>query len=116
MATQPNEDRYHLATVGFHRAIARAHDEYADAIAMLTETVEAPETPQLRGSLQRRIVGLPEMLSDRGMTSKEVATATTGDYMASLTIGGQTYKQTFRVENTAPSTSAPTGSPFDDRR
>jgi len=79
MATQPNEDRYHLATVGFHRAIARAHDEYADAIAMLTETVEAPETPQLRGSLQRRIVGLPEMLSDRGMTSKEVATATTGD-------------------------------------
>ena len=74
-----NEDQHHLAKVKFHRALARAHGEYADAIAMLTDTAEMPETPQLRGTLQRRIVGLPEMLSDRGMTSKEVATATTGD-------------------------------------
>jgi photosystem II stability/assembly factor-like uncharacterized protein len=35
--------------------------------------------------------------------------APTGDYLATLTIGGQTYKQTFRVENTAPPTSS---SPF----
>jgi hypothetical protein len=43
-------------------------------------------------------------------------TASTGDYLAILTVGGQTYKQTFRVENTAPAASGPTGSPFDDRR
>jgi alkylated DNA nucleotide flippase Atl1 len=46
---------------------------------MLTDTIEVPEAPALRGSLQREIVGLPDMLSDRGMTSKEVAVATRGD-------------------------------------
>jgi hypothetical protein len=33
-------------------------------------------------------------------------TASTGDYLATLTIGGQTYKQSFRVENTGVSTGA----------
>jgi alkylated DNA nucleotide flippase Atl1 len=79
MSSHANDRHRHLATVRFHRGMARLHDEYADAIAMSTETVETFETPQLRGSLQRRVVGLGEMLSERGMTSKEVAAATTGD-------------------------------------
>ncbi len=37
------------------------------------------------------------------------ASASTGDYLATLTIGGQTYKQTFRVENTGVAVGA---SPF----
>jgi hypothetical protein len=37
------------------------------------------------------------------------ATASTGDYLATLTIGGQTYKQTFRVENSGVAAGA---SPF----
>ena len=37
------------------------------------------------------------------------ASASTGDYLATLTIGGQTYKQTFRVENTGVAAGA---SPF----
>jgi photosystem II stability/assembly factor-like uncharacterized protein len=37
------------------------------------------------------------------------ALAPTGDYLVTLTIGGQTYKQTFRVEQT---NNAGTGSPF----
>jgi alkylated DNA nucleotide flippase Atl1 len=78
MPSQSSENRHNVATIRFHRALAQAHGEYADAISTLTET-ETPDTPQLRGSLQRRIVGLPEMLDDRGMTSKEVAAATTGD-------------------------------------
>ena len=41
--------------------------------------------------------------------------ASTGDYMVTLTIGGQTYKQTFRVEATNNVTStSPFGSPEDE--
>jgi hypothetical protein len=36
-------------------------------------------------------------------------TASTGDYLATLTVGGQTFKQTFRVENTGMSSAT---SPF----
>ena len=79
MSTEPTENQHHLVTIRFHRGMARVHGEYADALAMLTETVETPDAPQLRGSLQRRIVSLDGMLSERGMTSKEVAAATTGD-------------------------------------
>jgi alkylated DNA nucleotide flippase Atl1 len=79
MPTESNEGQHHVATIRFHRAMARAHDDYADSIAILAEAIEIPAPPQLRGSLQRRVVGLPEMISDRGMTSREVAAATTGD-------------------------------------
>jgi hypothetical protein len=79
MSNESSENQHHLATIRFHRGMARLHGEYADALAMLTETVETPDAPQLRGSLQRRIVSLDGMLSERGMTSKEVAAATTGD-------------------------------------
>jgi hypothetical protein len=37
------------------------------------------------------------------------ALAPTGDYLVTLSIGGQTYKQTFRVEQT---NNATVGSPF----
>ena len=72
-------DQQQIARVRFHRALARAHDEYADALTGLGAELEEPDTPQLRGSFQRRIVGLPEMIGERGMTSKEVAAATRGD-------------------------------------
>jgi hypothetical protein len=73
------EDERALAEVRLHRAIARAHDDFADAIAAISGRAEVEETPSLRGSLQRRIVALPEMTTSRGMTSREVAAETTGD-------------------------------------
>ena len=67
------------AQIQFHRAVASAHQAYADALLVLVEPIEAPESPPLRGSLQRRIVGLQGMTLERGMTSREVAAETSGD-------------------------------------
>jgi hypothetical protein len=59
-----------LAEIRLHRAIAKAHEEYAHSIAALTSLVEVEEAPPLRGSVQRRIVALPDMATTRGMTSR----------------------------------------------
>jgi alkylated DNA nucleotide flippase Atl1 len=75
-----SDQQHRLAKVRFHRALARAHEDYADSILSLGDlSDDAPDTPALRGSLQRGIVALKEMTTDRGMTSREVAAATTGD-------------------------------------
>jgi alkylated DNA nucleotide flippase Atl1 len=67
------------ALIQFHRAVANAHQAYADVLVGLAEPSEAAPPPAIRGSLQRRIVGLASMTTDRGMTSREVAETTTGD-------------------------------------
>jgi alkylated DNA nucleotide flippase Atl1 len=75
-----SDEQHRLAKVRFHRALARAHEDYADSILTLADLDDdAPDTPALRGSLQRGIVALRDMTTDRGMTSREVAIATTGD-------------------------------------
>ncbi len=68
-----------LAEVRLHRSLARSHEDYAYALAALVGTAEVESTPVLRGPLQRRIVALPAMTTANGMTSREVAAATTGD-------------------------------------
>jgi hypothetical protein len=79
LASPTPEGGHILAGIKLHRAIARAHEEYADSLAALTNQTVLDETPTLRGSLQRRIVGLPQMATGHGMTSRQVAAATTGD-------------------------------------
>jgi alkylated DNA nucleotide flippase Atl1 len=66
------------ALIEFHRAVANAHEAYADALMAFAEFSEAPKPPAIRGSLQRRIVGLRGMTSERGMTSREVASELEG--------------------------------------
>jgi alkylated DNA nucleotide flippase Atl1 len=66
------------ALIQFHRTVANAHEAYADVLVALAEPLEAPKPPAIRGSLQRRIVALGGMTSERGMTSREVASQLEG--------------------------------------
>jgi alkylated DNA nucleotide flippase Atl1 len=73
------QNRERLALIRFHQAQARAHEEYATALAGLVEEVDAPKAPPVRGSLQKRIVGIPALAEMRGVSSREVAEIVSGD-------------------------------------
>jgi alkylated DNA nucleotide flippase Atl1 len=75
----PIQEEQALATVRLHQQLARAHEDYAKALAALTGQVDVETPPALRGSLQRRLVALPAMAKTRGTTSREAAAAINGD-------------------------------------
>lgn len=61
-----------LAKIKFHRALERAHGDYAQSLAAeLGEDVV--EAPVLRGAVQRRIAALPGLATIKGMTAGEIA-------------------------------------------
>lgn len=63
-----------LAEITLHRALERAHGDYAQSLAgMLGE--DAVELPTLRGAVQRRIAALPNLATIRGMSAAEIADA-----------------------------------------
>lgn len=61
-----------FAEVKLHRALERAHGEYAQnlAAALGEDVIEAPA---LRGRVQRRIVALPDLATTVGMTAAQIA-------------------------------------------
>lgn len=61
-----------LAEARLHRLIAAAHEGYARDLAALVGSDEV-EVPQLKGAVQRRIIALPEMFADAGMSAGEIA-------------------------------------------
>ena len=61
------------AEVRLHRDLARAHDGYARALGALLEEVEDQQVPELRGPVQKRMIALPEMFTERGMSAGEIA-------------------------------------------
>jgi alkylated DNA nucleotide flippase Atl1 len=61
-----------LAKIKFHRALERAHGDYAESLAAaLGEDVI--DTPALRGAVQRRIAGLRDLATTAGMTAGQIA-------------------------------------------
>lgn len=61
-----------LAKIKLHRALERAHGDYAQSLAAeLGEDVV--EAPVLRGAVQRRIAALPNLATIKGMTAGEIA-------------------------------------------
>jgi alkylated DNA nucleotide flippase Atl1 len=61
-----------LAKIKLHRALERAHGDYAQSLAAeLGEDVV--EAPALRGAVQRRIAALPNLATIEGMTAAEIA-------------------------------------------
>lgn len=61
-----------LARIKFHRALERAHGDYAQSLAAeLGEDVV--EAPALRGAVQRRIAALPNLATIEGMTATQIA-------------------------------------------
>lgn len=61
-----------LAKIKFHRAMERAHGDYAQSLAAeLGEDVI--EVPALRGAVQRRIAALPNLATSEGLTAAQIA-------------------------------------------
>lgn len=68
---EPKDTRL-LAKIKFHRALERAHGDYAQSLAVeLGEDVV--EAPALRGAVQRRIVALPNLATIEGLTAGQIA-------------------------------------------
>lgn len=61
------------AEVRLHRDLAAAHESYARAVGALLERMEDPQVPELRGPVQKRMIALPEMFTERGMSAAEIA-------------------------------------------
>src|SRR3954462_12400864 len=72
-------ERRLAAEAALHRALGRAHAEYATLLTALTANVGVEDTPVIRGSTQRRIVALPGRAPTGGTTSGGAPAATTGD-------------------------------------
>jgi alkylated DNA nucleotide flippase Atl1 len=66
------ERGYGLALLRYHRARERAHAEFARDLAVLVGE-DMVDVPQLKGAIQRRIAGLPQLATADGMTAGEVA-------------------------------------------
>lgn len=62
-----------LAEARLHRDLAHAHEEYARSIVAMTGETEETGVPELRGRIQKRIVGLPEMFAEAGMSAGDIA-------------------------------------------
>ncbi|HMJ73917.1 MAG TPA: MGMT family protein [Solirubrobacterales bacterium] len=73
MSESPRNEGRALAEIRLHRRLAAAHDSHANELAALIETEEEIELPQLRGSIQRRIVALPQLFTERGLSAAEIA-------------------------------------------
>jgi alkylated DNA nucleotide flippase Atl1 len=68
----PSDNPQLLAKIKFHRALERAHGDYAQSLAAeLGEDVV--EAPALRGAVQRRIAALPSLATIEGMTAGQIA-------------------------------------------
>src|SRR4051812_45878224 len=61
-----------LAEARLHRRLAEAHEGYARDLAAAVGSEEV-EVPQLKGAVQRRIIALPEMFTEVGMSAGEIA-------------------------------------------
>ncbi|HWM54996.1 MAG TPA: MGMT family protein [Solirubrobacterales bacterium] len=73
MPTDSLDHSHNLAAIKFHRALERAHGDYAQSLAAaLGEDIV--EVPALRGPVQRRIAALPGLATIKGMTAGEIAT------------------------------------------
>jgi alkylated DNA nucleotide flippase Atl1 len=60
--------------VGYHQSLARVHRQMAHDLAALAEGDEGDvEAPPVKGAVQRRIVQLPQLFTERGMTAGEIA-------------------------------------------
>lgn len=61
-----------LAEIKFHRALERAHGDYAQSLAsdLGRDVIDAPT---LRGPVQRRLAALPGLATTEGMTAAEIA-------------------------------------------
>ncbi len=73
MSALPRSEQRALAEIRLHRRLAAAHDSHANELAALIETEEEIKLPQLRGSIQRRIVALPQLFTERGLSAAEIA-------------------------------------------
>jgi alkylated DNA nucleotide flippase Atl1 len=73
MSALPHGEEHTLAEIRLHRRLAAAHDAYANELAALIEAEEEIELPRLRGSIQRRIVALPQLFTERGLSASEIA-------------------------------------------
>ena len=62
-----------LAKARLHRDLAHAHEEYARSIAAIAGQAEGPAMPELRGRIQKLIIGLPEMYAEAGMSAGDIA-------------------------------------------
>jgi alkylated DNA nucleotide flippase Atl1 len=61
------------AEARLHRRLGTAHEEYAREISLLIEEPDDQPVPELRGPVQRRIIALPGMYAERGMSAGEIA-------------------------------------------
>lgn len=69
-----SNDSHLRAKIKLHRALERAHGDYAQSLAG-TLGEDAVDLPTLRGPVQRRIAGLPNLATIRGLTAAEIANA-----------------------------------------
>ncbi|MFL5834731.1 MAG: MGMT family protein [Solirubrobacterales bacterium] len=62
-----------LAEARLHRDLSHAHEEYARSIIAAAGESDEAGVPELRGRVQKRIVGLPEMYVEAGMSASDIA-------------------------------------------
>jgi alkylated DNA nucleotide flippase Atl1 len=62
-----------LAKARLHRDLANSHEEYARTVSVLAGQAEDTGVPTLTGRVQKRIVGLPEMYVEAGMSAGDIA-------------------------------------------
>jgi alkylated DNA nucleotide flippase Atl1 len=62
-----------LAEARLHRDLANAHEEYARSISAIVGSADELGVPELRGRVQKRIVALPEMYAEAGMSAGDIA-------------------------------------------
>jgi alkylated DNA nucleotide flippase Atl1 len=73
--TMTEDDKLRLlAEIKFHRALERAHGDYAQSIAGVLGK-DVVDLPALRGPVQRRIVSLSNLATIKGMSAAEIASA-----------------------------------------
>lgn len=61
------------AEVQLHRRISEAHEAFARALEPLAEEQAEEEVPALRGATKRRVIALPAMYAERGLSAGEIA-------------------------------------------
>jgi alkylated DNA nucleotide flippase Atl1 len=62
-----------LAKARLHRDLAVAHEEYARSISVLAGQAQDAGVPTLKGRIQKRIVSLPDMYAEAGMSAGDIA-------------------------------------------
>lgn len=64
---------YVTAQARFHRGMAALHEQLARDLAVLSADDTIEELPQVTGPVQRRIVRIPELFTEHGLTATAVA-------------------------------------------